>query len=305
MSGKWKEVVRLRFKGERFRDHALDLSALGELSQFQKMVAETAKVLWRAANPDRDRLPRHFEQRTRLCLRAIEDGSAMVPLEVFMEDDKTPDMFEPVEPVEVNEAIGLAYEVFEALEKGDMLPDRFPRSLIPEYAKFGQTLGQEDEIEISPPEREPVHLTLVTKEKLTEYVEKTYEANVDVTGQVLEADVKRQLFQLWLDDATKATVCFTGQQEDEVTTALKEHQHRNMHVKGWGQYSFTGKLLKVTRVDEMKLFSVGESSFDMTATPIEEVLQDLAKVIPEEDWDAFPADLTDDLDHYMYGSPRK
>ena len=45
MTGKWKEVVRLRFKGERFRDHALDLSALGDLSQFQKIVAETTKVV--------------------------------------------------------------------------------------------------------------------------------------------------------------------------------------------------------------------------------------------------------------------
>ncbi len=54
MAGKWKEVVKLSFKGERFRDHALDLQALSELSQFQKMVAETAKTLWRAANPNRE-----------------------------------------------------------------------------------------------------------------------------------------------------------------------------------------------------------------------------------------------------------
>ncbi len=61
MSGKWKEVVRLTFKRERFRDHALDLRALSELSQFQRVVAETAKTLWRIANPDRERLPTHFE----------------------------------------------------------------------------------------------------------------------------------------------------------------------------------------------------------------------------------------------------
>ena len=83
MAGRWKEVVRLRFKGDRFRDHALDLSALSELTQFQKMVAETAKALWRAANPDRERLPSHFEDRTRLCLREIHEGSAVAPLEVF------------------------------------------------------------------------------------------------------------------------------------------------------------------------------------------------------------------------------
>ena len=65
MDGKWKEVTRLTFKGERFRDHALDLQALNELSQFQKIVGETAKTLWRIANPDRERLPSHFEQRQR------------------------------------------------------------------------------------------------------------------------------------------------------------------------------------------------------------------------------------------------
>ena len=86
MPGKWKEVVRLTFKGERFRDHAFDLQALSELSQFQKMVAETAKTLWRTANPNRERITSHFEERVRLCLRRIEDGSASAPLEVFIEE---------------------------------------------------------------------------------------------------------------------------------------------------------------------------------------------------------------------------
>jgi hypothetical protein len=49
MTGQWTEVARFRFKGERFRDHALDLAALTELRQFQRIVAETAKALWRAA----------------------------------------------------------------------------------------------------------------------------------------------------------------------------------------------------------------------------------------------------------------
>ena len=87
MSGTWREIVRLRFKGERFRDHALDLTALTELRQFQRIVAETAKALWRTANPDRERLPAHFEDRTRLCLRRIESGSAVAPLEVWVEDE--------------------------------------------------------------------------------------------------------------------------------------------------------------------------------------------------------------------------
>lgn len=303
MTGKWKEVVRLRFRGERFKDHALDLAALSELSQFQKLVAETAKVLWRAAYPDRN-LPRRFEERTRLCLRTIEDGSATAPLEVYMEEDEQQSLLEP-EPTEVNEAVALAYEAYGALEEGRSLPDRLPRSLIPEYAKFGQTLSQNEEVEITPPKKRPVHLTVVSREHLSQYVEKGYDDHVDVAGQVLEADVKKQRFQLWLDENTRVTVGFTGQQEEEVTTALKEHLRRKMRVKGWGQYDAAGKLLSITRVDDMSMFPVGEWEFDLAARPIEDVLVELARDVPEKEWKALPTDLTDDLDHYLYGTPRK
>ena len=39
--------------------------------------------------------------------------------------------------------------------------------------------------------------------------------------------------------------------------------------------------------------------------PIEEILKELAAGIPREEWDRLPADLTDDLDHYLYGTPRR
>ncbi|MFC1821864.1 hypothetical protein ACFL9T_04095 [Thermodesulfobacteriota bacterium] len=158
MAGKWKEVVKLTFKGERFRDHALDLQALSELSQFQNMVAETAKTLWRAANPERERLPSHFEERVRLCLRRIEDGSATAPLEVFIEQQDQTSLWEP-EPVEINEAVKLAHEVFEALGSDTPLPGRFPRVLLPEYAKWGQSLGDDEAVEMQVAEKKPAYLT--------------------------------------------------------------------------------------------------------------------------------------------------
>ena len=137
MIGHWKEVVKLSFKGERFRDHALDLTALSELSQFQKIVAETAKELWRTAHPERERLPRRFEDRIRLCLRRIEDGSAVAPLEVFIEEEPQMELYEEP-PGEIDEAISLAHDVLRALEREEPLPEKFPRSLVTEYAKWGR-----------------------------------------------------------------------------------------------------------------------------------------------------------------------
>lgn len=39
--------------------------------------------------------------------------------------------------------------------------------------------------------------------------------------------------------------------------------------------------------------------------PIEEILKELAAEIPPEEWDRLPADLTDNLDHYLYGTPKR
>jgi hypothetical protein len=303
MAGKWKEVVRLTFKGERFRDHALDLRALSELSQFQKMVAETAKTLWRIANPDRERLPSHFEERVRLCLRKIEDGSATAPLEVFIEEKDQQTFWDP-EPTEVNDAVKLAHEVFETLDSEAPLPERFPRALLPEYAKWGQSLADDETLEVRVPNKKPAHLTLVHKHKLAEYIETPHKDHVEIRGEVFEADVKKGRFQLWTGEDTPVTVDFTPEQEDQVTTALKEHKTVQMFVKGSGEYSPQGKLLRLLQVDELSL-TTSEPHYDKSARPIEDLLEELARDIPREEWEKLPSDLNENLDYYLYGEPKQ
>ena len=128
---------------------------------------------------------------------------------------------------------------------------------------------------------------------------------VDVAGEVLEADVKQKHFQLWLTDRIYVSVSFSESQEGEVTTALRDHNQVRMKVKGRGQMSPQGKLLKITRVDEITIQPVGEVPFDRTARPIEDVVAELAAQVPQAEWDRLPDDLTDNLDHYLYGTPKR
>ena len=300
MAGEWKEVARLHFKGERFRDHALDLSALSELRQFQKMVAETAKALWRKKNPDRQRLPRHFEDRTRLCLRTIEEGSAAAPLEVYIEEPEQGELWDP-EPVEVNEAIDVAYRVFGAIHEDTSLPEEFPKELLPEYARWGQGLSDDEVLEFAPPGKTAARVTAQDRERLTALAEPPYEDEVDVAGQVLEADVRQKRFQLWLDNTIGVQVAFTDEQETEVTTALKDHKVVRLRVKGRGEFSPQGTLQRVISVDRLLLVQGEEPEFDEQAPAIEDVLSDLAKDVPDQEWDKLPPDLTDKLDDYLYG----
>ena len=300
MSGQWKEVARLHFKGERFRDHALDLTALSELRQFQKMVAETAKALWRKAHPDRERLPPHFEDRTRLCLRRIEEGSAAAPLEVFIEEPEQRELWEP-EPVEVNEAIDLAYRVFGALHEDTSLPDEFPKELLPEYARWGQGLSEDEVLEFAPSARSATQITSRERERLTALAEPPYEDEVDVTGQVLEADVRQRKFQLWLDDRTSVQVLFTEDQEAKVTTGLKDHKTVRLSARGRGEFTPEGALQRIISVESLTLVTDEGWVYDENAPAIEDELAELAKEIPAESWAKLPSDLTDRLDYYLYG----
>jgi Arc/MetJ-type ribon-helix-helix transcriptional regulator len=39
--------------------------------------------------------------------------------------------------------------------------------------------------------------------------------------------------------------------------------------------------------------------------PIEEVLAEIAAQVPDKEWERLPADLSDNLDHYLYGAPKR
>jgi Arc/MetJ-type ribon-helix-helix transcriptional regulator len=39
--------------------------------------------------------------------------------------------------------------------------------------------------------------------------------------------------------------------------------------------------------------------------PIWEVFQELSATVPDEVWDALPADLSEQHDHYIYGTPKR
>ena len=43
----------------------------------------------------------------------------------------------------------------------------------------------------------------------------------------------------------------------------------------------------------------------MDRLTIEEKIQQIAAETPEEEWKMLPQDLSDNLDHYVYGTPKK
>lgn len=306
MPGEWKEVVQLSFKGDRFRDHALDLSALTELRHFQKLIAETAKALWKAANPNRGRLPARFEERTRLCLRSIKDGSATTPLEVYVDEADLPELFDREPFDDLTNAIDVAFRVYSAVEADLELPEELPKELISDYAKWGESLSVEEEIELKPAGLPGgVRVTRATRDRLAARMQVPYEDIVDITGEVVEADVGQQRFQLLLSGNHRVTVIFNESQENDVTSALKDHRRVNLAVKGKGEFLPGGRLQKILRIDAHQIVLRGPAQFNHDARSIEDELAEIAGEVSSEEWSALPADLTSQLDHYLYGTPKE
>jgi hypothetical protein len=54
----------------------------------------------------------------------------------------------------------------------------------------------------------------------------------------------------------------------------------------------------------VELTAPATEELDLSAPPIEEVLRAIVADVPKEEWDRLPADLSDHLDHYIYGTPK-
>lgn len=71
----------------------------------------------------------------------------------------------------------------------------------------------------------------------------------------------------------------------------------------------TGKLMELVSnlfKGEQKPEPAGdEFVYDETAPRIEDQIAEIWNDIPEEDFEQLPNDLIDNLDHYLYGHPKK
>src|SRR5450432_2511336 len=67
--------VTLIFRGARFQGAAMPLEALPELAAYRDLVLATARALYQNRHPERQRLPKGFDNGLRLVLDRVEAGS--------------------------------------------------------------------------------------------------------------------------------------------------------------------------------------------------------------------------------------
>ena len=72
-----REFAAPAFHGHRFDANAMPVEVLKELEVYERLIVDVAKALFLQRNSDRKRVPKGFEQRLRLSIRAVDPGSAI------------------------------------------------------------------------------------------------------------------------------------------------------------------------------------------------------------------------------------
>ncbi len=306
-----KPLTTLRFHGGRFEAAAgfLEIDTLPELLAYKKLLVETAKALWRARHPQRERLPRYFEDGIQLFFREVGKGSASVPIErsypVFEADELGLDAED-----DVAAAVGL---IDDCIEAGNSttdapLPERFPRSVMGLFEDFGRTLRSDEGVESRAPGRSrAVDYPPRTRDVLLARVRDGYEDAVDVTGEVRAASLRQAgggEFTLSLEHGGKAEGVFSPEHEARVTQALHEHRTLQLRVRGTGQFDADGTLRRIKPGAHVEIVARGEPVFDPAAKPIWEIVEEICREVPAAEWAKVPTDGARHLDHYLYGHPK-
>ncbi|MCI0639543.1 MAG: hypothetical protein L0Y70_10750 [Gemmataceae bacterium] len=300
-----RRIVSHSFHGGRFEDHGVELDVLLELIRYQTLLVELAKELWRRYHPGRERLPKNFEDSLGLKFYEVARNCATIPLVRALAPHEE-SQFPGFQGDELDEAVELVAMTIDAAANNQALPDEFPKHLLALFEDYGNTLREDEWIEQQPAQAAaPSRYDAVVRARLTEWLSPSYQAFVDVAGPVTMARVSKPRMALQLGAGQEVEAAFRPQDEDLITTALKQHATAKLRVIGRGQFGQDGRLQKIVEVERVVLLPEGGIPFDAAAKPIWEEFADVLATVPPEEFGKLPTDAAQRHDEYLHGPSRE
>lgn len=292
---RWEVAVVHAFKGKRFDDGHLDVDVAPELKAYRDLVIEVAKSLWLRENSERQRLPRQFDRQFQLRLSELSKGSAEATLSRNGPAKKQLHLLG--EEDVFARAMRLVEESLMAASKAEALPAAFPRTALARFRRWGNSLSDDERIEI----RRPNGAALATydtstRATLLDRIDTSYEDEADEVGYVLATSIRAGRFELYrdLDSGEGVVVPLDKEYEDRVLKALQQHDEVRLRVKGVGAFAADGALVRFTRVER-----VNELDQEVSNESLWSRLEALTESVPNEAWDVLAPDSAERHDAYL------
>lgn len=256
---RFTEFAQHVFRGQRFQG-AMPVEVLPELSAYRDLVFAVARALY-LENARKQRVPKGFEGGFQLVLRErVGEGSAAVQL------DRVTDTTGPVQLV-IGEGGGetdwferareLIDRTIEAVGRDQSPPPEFPAELFVCFNGFGRTLDKDkdESIELRGPGKTAgVRYDRKLRKRLVLVKSPTYEDAVDVTGEVVQFDRQRLIFDL-LVAGQRVSGRLDGLDDEDVRTvytAAAVGSDLKLRVTGLGAMDERERLTRFLRIDHVQ-----------------------------------------------------
>ena len=239
--------IQPRFVGPRFDEHTLPLSAARDLAAYEELVVELAKHLYLGKNGSRQRVPKGFAEGFQLHLERVDEGSAKPLLALVTAGTLLHSL-----PVEFSEARALINEVI-ATPEDVKLPAAFPKELYSYFNRIGRSLEAGEELHWTPDNAaNPSALTPAKRKRLALAVGTTYEAEVDLVGQVFSLNTDKLEGQLRTGENEKVSFEYDQSFLDELKKALG-NRILYAHLQGIGVFDVNDKLKAIQEIESLDI----------------------------------------------------
>lgn len=243
------DFVRVRFAGGRFDSHTIPFDVLPDLSAYRDLILEVAKHLFRARNPDRQRVPRGFVESFQLGLSQVIQGNSATALarriETFEEHEQA-DLGFPHR--EFEDARDLIDRVIAAANEEQPLPSEFPKDLVGRFNRFGQSLRAGEHAEISYSNVSAVRYDGNTRKRIVLSANATYENPLDQRFMLDGGAVSLNLVHVLDTEGSRFDFRVDSDEDFEKAIANRRHQVR---LIGTGQFDRHDRLSKIISCNKL------------------------------------------------------
>lgn len=258
------EFANLVFLGGRFDGARMPVDTLSELAAYRVVVLSVAKAIYLAENPRRQRLPKGFEETFQLVLDRVDEGSLVpvvsrdVPngvLSFFSGDG----LFE--------RARDLIESSIDSAARGTTLPSALPVDVLQRFAAFGRTLNEDERIVVAKPgTHEGATYDRRVRRKLVLLSQRSYEDDVDLVGEVREADKDTEGFALGIPGGQRVEVRPSPAFFPLATRAFAQ-KSALVRVRGVGLFDANGQLQRITNATDVSPAEEGEYVQELDGCP--------------------------------------
>lgn len=266
--------VSLIFRGGRFQGSAMPLEALPELAAYRDLVVATARALYLGNHPERERLPKGFDGELHLVLDRVTEGSVVPNI---LRESAMPTLFPPDGDDLFDQARQKVQALIASAGADSGLSAEAERQVLARFNAFGRSLGADESITVAPPgKKEGALYNREVRRRLILRTAATYEAVVDLVGEIRAADKDAETYTLkTLEDEripVRAASLF-------LPVALRSLEQDNVlvRVRGTGVLDGAGKVLRITNTTDVSLAEEGADKTPLGCpTPIDKQADALA-----------------------------